>query len=537
MRIDELNKTCSEYGGQIKTNEVEARVSKCSETSLQAAQEQLTRQLDQARRKNSELETHLALKNQSETIKQKEEHEFEKKLKSLETEAVQRAEEFQATKQSLEMFKSRSAALEKSGEEADAEIVSLLRRAQEAESWQVTIGEGFAKVTEMHSDEPFERTWQKIESLLPNLIAQATCSMNDATGTRVVDDITGSNNLPGLKESHDDKVSATGPDKRPFRASQDAQAVEPSSSKDCSSPKSVNHTGCVPSVPKVSVGHSHIVPFSSVHDRISQEDSLPFFHDAAELEMPMMSTPDLQGHFLPKSPVLADAPTDVQEDPRIITKSEEMNTDILNPAHIGVGGITSGLSKPGLAKARGSCENEATESEQFKSKRKIVSFEGTGVFNQTEVNKVRRMSDATDNSCEGESESKELKRTQKRTYSRLRQSVAPEDTIFEPNSQTQLGTTDLPGMAQQALQKTTEHASPPQKPSKRPRKAGDGPGRRLSPKGLASGSRTNVPSQTSNTRGRVKRRTQGSVFSLDITESANNEKGDRYNQRFSQDAG
>jgi hypothetical protein len=36
----------------------------------------------------------------------------------------------------------------------------MFARAQEAESWQATIREGFAKVIDVHPDEPFEQTWQ-----------------------------------------------------------------------------------------------------------------------------------------------------------------------------------------------------------------------------------------------------------------------------------------------------------------------------------------------------------------------------------------
>ncbi|KAJ5939951.1 hypothetical protein N7516_000119 [Penicillium verrucosum] len=529
-RITEVNVSCSKYITEAKANEVETSLLKGSESGLLAEKERLLGQLEQAKGKTIELETSLELKTESVTLKDKAIQQAEKRVEMLEVETAQKNEELAAIKENLAILKSRSSALEKVGEEADAEIISLLRRAQEAESWQATIRQGIAKVIEVHPDEPFEQTWQTLEDIIqsslaqPSIIGDTSCTKLHHTAN--MEAIEGSNlALEPTEGEHHNLLEVNESTQGALKAAGNMQKTDgPLASNICSPPKASKHGDCVDSLPKFPAGPNHIVPFSSLHDRLSRENSLSLFNDPAELEMLFMSTPDLPGALVPN-----DAPNKAQEHQKVPAEPLNMGRDLNEPSPaIGIQPLSADDGKAGkpqsaLEKIDSSLVDKSAKQEQSNTKRKVVSFEGTHVITQTEVGKARRMSDATDNSSGRESESKEVKRTQQRTYSRLRQSVAQSETSIETTTEMQPANKALAGKSEQGSMNKTDHppnANP--RPPKRPRNVADGPERRLSPKGLASGSsRGNAAGQTSTIRGRSKRRT----------------RGDRYNQRFRQDAG
>ncbi|CAI7644987.1 unnamed protein product [Penicillium glandicola] len=509
-RIEELNDSCSKYMIEAKASEAESNLLKISEAGLLAEKDRLLEQLEQAKGKSIELEASLALKTDSVTLKEKAVQEAEKRAEVLELETVQKTEELVATKESLAILTSRSSALEKVGEEADAEIISLLRRAQEAESWQATIREGFAKVIEVHPDEPFEQTWQKLEDIIQSSLAKPLMTGNTSCtkphGTGSMEATEGSNLALEPRDGRSGNLlELNGSDKEALNTARNMQTDGPLAPKICSPPKALKHGDCVDSLPKFPAGHGHIVPFSSLHDRLSRENSLSLFNDPAELEMLFMSTPDSQGALMPD-----DAPKKAQEHQRVPPESLKMSRDLHEPS--GTGDGKSERHQSALEEIESSFIDKSAKNEQPNTKRKVVSFEGTHVITKTEVGRATRMSDATDNSSGRDSESKEVKRTQKRTYSRLRQSVAQEETSIETTADVQPGNTALVGKVQQGPMETTEHSSNANpRPPKRLRSA-DGPERRLSPKGLASGSsRANTASQASTIRGRGKRRTRGKM--------------------------
>lgn len=484
---------------------------KSSEAGLLAEKGRLLEQLEQAKGKTTELEASLVLKIESVTLKEKAIQEAEKKAEVLELETAQKNEELAATKENLAMLKARSSALEKVGEEADAEIISLLRRAQEAESWQATIREGFAKVIEVHPDEPFEQTWQKLEDIIqsslarPSITSDTSCTKPHGTGNMEATE--GSNLALEPREGKHDNIFETNESaKGALKTAGNMQADGSLAPKICSPPKALKHGDCVDSLPKFPAGHGHIVPFSSLHDRLSRENSLSLFNDPAELEMLFMSTPDLPGGLVPD-----DAPKKAHEHPKIPAEPLKTNRDLNEPNPVlgmQASGADDGKSErpqSALEKTDSSFVDKSAKNDQPNTKRKVVSFEGTRVITQTEVGRARRMSDATDNSSGRESESKEVKRTQQRTYSRLRQSVAQEETSIEK-------TTGM-GKSQRGSMDTERSSNANPRPPKRPRNAADGPERRLSPKGLASGSsRGNTAGQASTMRGRGKRRTRGKML-------------------------
>ncbi|KAJ5196279.1 hypothetical protein N7449_006758 [Penicillium cf. viridicatum] len=517
-RIMELNVSCSKYITEAQANEVETNLLKCSESGLLAEKERLLEQLEQAKGKTIELETSLELKTESVTLKEKAIQEAEKRVEMLEVETAQKNEEFAAIKENLAILKSRSSALEKVGEEADAEMISLLRRAQEAESWQATIREGIAQVIEVHPDEPFEQTWQKLEDIIqPSITGDTSCTkLHD---TENMEAIEGSNlALEPREGEHDNLLETNESTQGALKTAGNMQKTDgPLAPNICSPPKASKHGDCVDSLPKFPAGHGHIVPFSSLHDRLSRENSLSLFNDPAELEMLFMSTPDLPGTLVPD-----DAPPKAQEHQKVPAEPLKMGRD-LNEPNPAIGIQPPSADDTALEKIGSSLVDKSAKQEQSNTKRKVVSFEGTRVITQTEVGKARRMSDATDNSSGRESESKEVKRTQQRTYSRLRQSVAQSETSIETTTEMQPANKALAGKSEQGSMDKTDHPSNANpRPPKRPRNAADGPERRLSPRGLASGSsRGNAAGQASTIRGRSKRRT----------------RGDRYNQRFRQDAG
>ncbi|KGO58947.1 hypothetical protein PEX2_093020 [Penicillium expansum] len=523
-RIEELKISCSKYITEVKANEVETNLLKSSEASLLAEKEKLLEQLERARGKTTELAASLGQETESVMLKDRAMQEAEKRAEVLELEMAQKNEELAATKESIAMLKSRSSALEKVGEEADAEIISLLRRAQEAETWQATIREGFAKVIEVHPDEPFEQTWQKLEDIIQSSLAQPSITGNASCtkpyGTGDIEVTEGSNIALEPTEGNRDKLLETnGSNKEALKTAGNMQTDGPLPPRTSSPPKALKYGDCVDSLPKFPASHSHIVPFSSLHDRLSRENSLSLFNDPAELEMLFMSTPDLQG-ALPD-----DATKKAQEHQRLPAEPMEIGRDPNKPNPVlgiqppSADGSKSGRSQSALERVDSSLVDKSAKNEQSNTKRKVVSFEGTRVITQTEIGKARRMSDATDNSSGRDSDSKELKRTQQRTYSRLRQSVAQSETSIETTTDMQPAVgKSQPG----SIDKTDNSSSANPRPPKRPRNAADGPERRLSPKGLASGSSRGATSaQASTVRGRGMRRT----------------RGDRYNQRFSQDVG
>ncbi|KAI1834606.1 hypothetical protein DTO006G1_260 [Penicillium roqueforti] len=526
-RIEELNVACSKYITEAKATEAESNLLKSSEAGLLTEKKRLLEQLEQAKVKTTELEASLGLKTESVALKEKAIQDVEKRAEVLQQETAQKSEELAATKESLAMLASRSSALEKVGEEADAEIISLLRRAQEAESWQATIREGFAKVIEVHSDEPFEQTWQKIEdiiqsSLVPSITGDTSCNKPHDTGNMEDSNLL---TLESREGKHANRFAANESDKGPFNTGEDMQPDGPLAPKSFSPSKALKQGDCAESLPKFPAGHGHIVPFSSLHDRLSRENSMSLFNDPAELEMLFMSTPDLPEALVPKdaskkAPEYRSVPGDHL---RLSRDLNDLNP-VLGTQPPGADDNRSERPQSTLENIDSSYVDKHAKNERPNTKRKVVNFEGARFITQTEVGKARRMSDATDNSSGRESESKEIKRTQKRTYSRLRQSVAQEETgSIETTTEMQPANKALVGKSQQSSTDKTEHSSNANpRPSKRARNATDGPERRLSPKGLASGSsRGNTAGQASNMRGRGKRRT----------------RGDRYSQRFSQDAG
>ncbi|KAJ5383595.1 hypothetical protein N7517_001506 [Penicillium concentricum] len=519
-RIEELNLSCSKYITEAKTIETESQLLKRSEAALLAEKERLLGQLEQANRKTIELEAKLGLKTESATMKEKAAQEAEKRVQVLELEMAQKTEELVAMKENLAMLKSRSSALEKVGEEADAEIVSLLRRAQEAESWQATIREGIAKVIEVHPDEPFDLTWQKLEDIIQSSLAQPSIT-GDTPCTKLhgkgnMEATEGSNLAPEPSEGRRDDLLETNESnneaRKPAGNMQTDGHLAPNT---FSPPKALKHGDCVDSLPKFPAGHGHIVPFSSLHDRLSRENSMSLFNDPAELEMLFMSTPDLQVASMPD-----DAPKKAQEQQKVPVKPLKMSRDpneanpVLGMQPPRADGSTIERSQSALEDTASSFIDKSASNEQPNTKRKVVSFEGTRVFTKTEVGKARRMSDATDNSSGRESKTKEVKRTQKRTYSRLRQSVAQEETSIETTTEEQPATKALVGRSQQrSMDKNEQSSNANPRPPKRPRNAADGPERRLSPKGLASGSsRESTAGQVSITRGRGKRCTRGKML-------------------------
>jgi hypothetical protein len=510
-RIDELNESCSKYIAEAKASEVESRISKSSEACLRLENEKLIQELDQFKQRTAELESNLELKIQSESTKDEVAREAERMLKSLEVETSHKDKELEATKERLNMLRSRSAALEKIGEEADAEIVSLLRRAQEAESWQATIREGFAKVMEVHSDEPFERTWQKMEDIMQSLVVQSTTNdvfdANAHTEKNCADKDGDSPVEVGEGGAKD--ISTAVLDKRLSQTGGVLPTII------CGSSKPVQLDN-IDSLPKLPAEHGHIVPFSSIHDRLSREDSLSLFNDPAELEMLMMSTPDLLGTVGVRPTVPGDAPKGTQ---RLEKLSETVNEGIENSDAIlakkptEAEGASAGRAKSALEKVHDPFTEGSVKSETSNTKRKVVSFEGTTrVITQTDVGRTRRMSDATGNSSGKESESKGMKRPQKRTYSRLRQSVAQEETSVESNINMGSANPNSAVIPQNTSIEMADGLSANQKPPKRSRNIADGSERRPSPKGLASGSsRSNLVGQAANARGRAKRRTRGKI--------------------------
>ncbi|CAI7605706.1 unnamed protein product [Penicillium viridicatum] len=529
-QIMELNASCSKYITEARANEVETNLLKGSESGLLAEKERLLEQLEQAKGKTIELETSLELKTASVTLKEKAIQQAEKRAEVLEVETAQKNEELAAIKENLAILKSRSSALEKVGEEADAEIISLLRRAQEAESWQATMREGIAKVVEVHPDEPCEQIWQKLEDIIqrslskPSITGDTSCTkLHDTENMGVTEDSNLA--LEPREGEHHNLLEANESSQGVLKTAGNMQKTDgPLAPHIRSPPKALKYGDRVDSLPKFPAGPGHIVPFSSLHDRLSRENSLSLFNDPAELEMLFMSTPDLPGALAPD-----DAPKKAQEHQKVPAEPLKTGQDLNEPNRsIGIQPLSADDSKAGrpqsaLERIDSSLADKSAKQEQSNTKRKVVSFEGTRVITQTEVDKARRLSDATDNSSGRESESKEVKRTQQRTYSRLRQSVAQSETSIETTTEMQPANKALAGKSEQGSMDKTDHPSNANpRPPKRPRSAADGPERRLSPKGLASGSsRGNAAGQASTIRGRSKRRT----------------RGDRYNQRFSQDAG
>ncbi|KAJ5773066.1 hypothetical protein N7457_007962 [Penicillium paradoxum] len=510
-RMETLNDSCSKYIAEAKANEAESKLLRDSGASLRKENDSLLEQLQRVKGKTTELEAILAKKTESETLKAKAAQEAETKANLLELEAAQATGELKAMTESLAMLKSRSSALEKVGEEADAEIVSLLRRAQEAESWQATIREGFAKVIDVQPDEPFEQTWQKLEDMLQSSLARSLIA-HDASCAKL---------------QHTDSTEATqkvnipldklkGKDDHAVEIDQSDKGVGPAagnlSPKIGSPSKALKHGHSVDSPPKRPPGLGHIVPFSSVHDRLSREDSLSLFNDPAELEMLFMSTPDFQGGLMQGDTLKgAQEPQMVPVDSQTTSREHNLSNPALKKQP---SGNESAMPPSTIEKFENSSIDASARTELPKTKRKVVSFEGTRIFTETEVGRARRMSDATDNSSGRESESAALKKTQKRTYSRLRQSVAQEESSIETTTDVQRGKKTLEEKSQRGTINKANHSSRSNpRPPKRPRNEAHDPGRRLSPQGLASGSsRSNAADQISGTRGRGKRRTRGMVI-------------------------
>ncbi|CAG8216588.1 unnamed protein product [Penicillium salamii] len=475
------------------------------------------------RQKADELESQLIIKTQSEHLKEEAKKEAEKALLLLELEEAKRSEEFHTMKQTLSLLECRSAALEKTGAEATAEIVSLLQRAQEAESWQVIIREGIAKVMEVQPDEPFEMTWQRIECALQPSIAQRT--MDDTVCANVqhnedVDTAKDSNDPEGPKKRNAEARFAAELSERLCHGSGDVNTDVKLPPNACTVSHSLEHDDCADPRHVLPIGHGHIVPFSILHEKIAPEDDdVSLFNDTAELEMLMMSTPDLRGPFAPRQKAPCD---DASKEAHKASETSDKDSNFAKEVDSVIDSAKIEQSRRAPGNPPGLIADNRAKLEQVDTRRKVVSFEGTHVFARTEVGRTRRLSDATDNSSGIESESKETKRTQKRTYSRLRQSVAQEETSTETNAGLQSIIDDVTGNPQRDLKKMAEDPDAPRKPPKRSRKTCDEPERRLSPKGLASGSsRSNPVSLATNARARAKRRS----------------RGDRYTQRFSQDAG
>ncbi|KAJ6182189.1 hypothetical protein N7485_000831 [Penicillium canescens] len=557
-QVEELNATCSKYMTEAKAKDIELQRWKSSEAELRVEKERLLGELELAAEKTHGVEASLALKATIETERLKTSQDVQKQLKTLELELAEKARELQASlalnkksefqtlkstqeaekrnkaleletnqkteelakmNDSLEVMKSRSLALEKVGEEADSEIIALLRRAQEAESWQATIREGFARIIEMRSDEPFEQTWQKVENIL-----QSSPNQRPITMVSSDENLLGSTRLGladnkqlvfGLREGGANEALEV--DQRTERVCETIASCHtdlPLSQRTYNASKPLTRES-VDWLPKMPIDVGHIVPFASLQDKLSREDSLSLFNDQAELEMLFMSTPDLQG------------PADAKKPPKASQGRKEMPA---KPDTVGqnVCGVNSAVGKhvrkaddsksersnSALAKLDDPFVDTAMKSEQSNTKRKVVSFEGPDVVDQPETGRPRRISDAIDNSSGKDSEDKALKRTQKRTYSRLRQSVAQEETSVDTSVQSPDNTL---AAKPQVPTKTQDSDAGPAKPTKMARNATSGPERRLSPKGLASGSSKITATAT---RARTKRTT----------------RGDRYSQRFSQNA-
>jgi hypothetical protein len=475
----------------------------------------LMRELEQVKKKTGELEVELELKTQSEIMKDRAAQETERILKSLQIETAGMGEQLQSTKESLNVLKSRSAAFEKIGEETDAEIVSLLRRAQEAESWQAIIREGFVRVMKVPSGEPFEQTWQKLEDILQssgNVLRKIFYIVFHANAQDKAH--TCKNQERGLSiDVEENKAADTFEadlSQRHYKTGESCQAGGASSKNICSVLKPLEHEGFVDSLPKFPAGQ--IVPFSKFQDINSREDGLSLFNDPAELEMLMMSTPDLQGSVVLRQAVAGDMPKTIEKSGRLSdveNKEDEKKSDaaLANPP-VETEDTVSGWAKSALTKSQDPFGNESANSEPLIMKRKMVSFEGT---------RTRRMSDATDNSSGQDSDSKGVKQTNKRTYSRLRQSVAQEETLIESRMSSNLGRANqsFAGNPEKASISKADDSSENPKPPKRARNAADGPARRLSPKGLVSAnSRSSAASQAAKARARTKRRTRGKTSNL-----------------------
>lgn len=509
-----MNDTCSKYIGEANENEVESKLLESSEASLRIENETLLGQLERAKENTIELEASLAQKIESENAKAKAAQEAEQRANLLELKVIEVTAELKTLEGSMDVLNSRSSALEKVGEEADAEIISLLRRAQEAESWQATIREGFARIIEVHSDEPFEQTWQKLEEILQSSITQsliacdASCAEPQDMNTT---EATGNANFTSaLKEANDDCFFKTEQFKKgACQTAGNTQTAATLAPRIGSPSKALKFGDCIESLPKFPPGFGHIVPFSSVHERLSREDSLSLFNDPAELEMLFMSTPDLQGGQVP-----GDTSKGIQEPRKPPVETQAISRE-LNEVVPTLGAHEAKSERPAAAleNTEDPLNDESVSLEQPSTKRKVVSFEGTRVFTQTEVGRARRMSDATDNSSGRESESRGVKKTQKRTYSRLRQSVAQEETSIETSTELEPANNSAVENSQPGLNNTANLSSSAKpRPRKRPRNASHDPERRLSPKGLASGSsRSNATGQAHTMRGRGKRRTRGMI--------------------------
>ncbi|KAJ5583456.1 hypothetical protein N7535_002076 [Penicillium sp. DV-2018c] len=508
--IAKLTDTCATYATTAKDNEIQLQLLRSSTSALQVENNKLSAQCEQTRDKVIELEASLALKTESETSKAKVAQEAEERAKVLELEMAQAKEELASMNERFTILKARSSALEKVGEESDGEIVSLLRRAQEAENWQATIRAGFAKVIEVPSDEPFEQTWQKLERILQSSLVQ-TGAIGDASYTEPQAmghmDLAGNiNQQLNLGEGKQKDIFVGGKSNNGSKLAEDMQMNELLSLKVDDPSKSMKHGDCVDSLPKVPVGFGNIVPFSNIHDRLSREDSFSLFNDPAELEMLLMSTPDLQVGST-SGEALKTAQETHTHPGKCLTRIRD--TRETSPAqgsrHVGTVGSARGRSQSETGKP-----DESTKTEPRNTKHKVVSFEGTQVFTQTEVGRTRRTSVTTENRSGRVSESKEAKKTQKRTYSRLRQSVAQEETSIETTTDMQSASQPIVGTLESANDGNASNGNT--RPPKRLRNAAYGPERRLSPKGLASGSsRINTADKDRTTRGRGRRRTRGMV--------------------------
>ena len=493
-------------------------MTKASENKLHSEKEMAKELLDQANRKAHMLEAQLELKTQSESMMEKAKQEAEKAFVSLELEATRKSEEMQSMKQAISLLESRSAALEKIGGEADAEIVSLLQRAQEAESWQVTMREGLAKIMEIHPDEPFELTWQRIETALKLSVTQRTMENTLCTSVEQNDEVETErkgNDAEGLEKRDAEAEFANELVERIRDASERLPLEQRLPPSVCDAPKSFEHDNCVDPRRMLPIDHGHIVPFSSLHEKIAAEgDDLSLFNDTAELEMLMLSTPDLQGPFASSRRAPCDRLKDAPKAPETSDKGNEVAKEadsVVDSANI----EKSQLVHHG--EPRGKISYDCPKIKQVNARRKVVSFEGSRLSSQTEFKGTRRLSDATDDSSGKDSESKETKRTHKRTYSRLRQSVVQDENHTDENTELQPSIEDPTTNPRQGSTITAEDPGAPCKPPKRSRKTGVEPERRLSPKSLASGSsKSNAVSTSTNLRARAKRRSRGKVSHFSV---------------------
>ncbi|KAJ5776209.1 uncharacterized protein N7511_001220 [Penicillium nucicola] len=552
-RIEELNATCSNYLAEAKANDIELQRLKSCEAGLKVDKEKLFGELKEAEEKihaaeaslalnttieserlrisgdmqqrlkaleielaerTEELKASLVLRTKSDAQTVETAQKVEAKIKVLELETTQKTEELAKVNETLEMMKSRSLALEKVGEEADSEIVALLRRAQEAESWQATIREGFARIMEMHSDEPFEQTWQKVEKILQSSPNQRPFTI-----------VSSGANLSGSARVHpaDNKRLDFGP--REGRANealetdqQTERVCETIANSQTDLPLSQRtQNACKPLIrnsiewlSKSSLDVGHIVPFASLHDKLLREDSLSLFNDPAELEMLFMSTPDFQGPGDPsKLPRASPKRKETSPKPGSVDLNDNSSNSAIGKHVRRVDDCKSERSNSDLRKLDDPGLNTTMNIEQSSIKRKVVSFEGS---RQTETDRPQQMSDAINVSSGQGFEDKVPKRAQKRTYSRLRQSVAQEENSMEAHVQP--GDIAMAATPQPAINVKDTDARPAN-PAKRARNSAADPERRLSPKGLASGS---SKVNTTVTRARTRRTT----------------RGDRYNQRFRQ---